>query len=50
MKERIVEERRTHYGKRIVKQIAGKIMVEKIQNPEKKEAKKKKKPKQRKKV
>lgn len=30
MKERIVEERNTKYGKRIVKQIEGKIMIQKI--------------------
>ena len=30
MKERIVEERKTKYGKRIVKQVKGKIVVEKV--------------------
>lgn len=30
MNERIVEERKTKYGKRIVKQVNGKIIVEKI--------------------
>jgi len=30
MKERIVEERKTKYGKRVVKQIKGRIIVEKI--------------------
>jgi hypothetical protein len=30
MKERIVEERDTKYGKRVVKQIDGKIMIQKI--------------------
>ena len=29
MKDRIVEERKTKYGKRIVKQVKGKIIVEK---------------------
>ena len=30
MKERIVEERNTKHGKRIVKQIEGKIIIQKI--------------------
>ena len=30
MKERFVEERKTKYGKRIVKQIKGKIVIQKI--------------------
>ena len=30
MNERTVEERKTKYGKRIVKQVNGKIIVEKI--------------------
>ena len=30
MKERIVEERNTKYGKRVVKQIEGKIVIQKI--------------------
>ncbi len=34
MKERIVEERKTKYGKRIVKQVNGKIIVEKIKENE----------------
>ena len=42
MKERIVEERNTKYGKRIVKQIEGKIMVQKIREDLAKEEKKSK--------
>ncbi len=30
MKERFVEERKTKYGKRVVKQIKGKIIIQKI--------------------
>ena len=41
MKERIVEERNTRYGKRIVKQIEGKIIIQKIREEEIKEDKKK---------
>ena len=41
MKERIVEERNTKYGKRIVKQIEGKIIIQKIREGEVKEEKKK---------
>jgi len=41
MKERIVEERNTRYGKRIVKQIEGKIIIQKIREDKKKEDKKK---------
>ena len=41
MKERIVEERNTKYGKRIVKQIEGKIIIQKIREDKKKEDKKK---------
>ena len=41
MKERIVEERNTKYGKRIVKQIEGKIIIQKIREEEIKEDKKK---------
>ncbi len=41
MKERIVEERKTKYGKRIVKQIKGKIIVEKIKEKKVKDVKKK---------
>ena len=40
MKERIVEERNTKYGKRVVKQIAGKIVIQKIQMDTIKEDKK----------
>ena len=49
MKERIVEERNTKYGKRIVKQLEGKIIIQKIQKGEVKEEKKKSKRKKRKK-
>ena len=41
MKERVVEERNTKYGKRIVKQIEGKIMIHKIREDTIKEDKKK---------
>jgi hypothetical protein len=41
MKERIVEERETKYGKRVVKQIDGKIIVQKIREEKKKEVKSK---------
>jgi hypothetical protein len=41
MKERIVEERNTKYGKRIVKQIEGKIIIQKIREDKTKEDKKK---------
>ena len=41
MKERIVEKRKTKYGKRIVKQIEGKIIIQKIREDEIKEDKKK---------
>ena len=41
MKERIVEERNTKYGKRIVKQIKGKIIIKKIREGEITEEKKK---------
>ena len=41
MKERIVEERKTKYGKRIVKQLKGKIIVEKIKADKSKVVKKK---------
>jgi hypothetical protein len=41
MKERIVEKRNTKYGKRIVKQIKGRIMIQKIKKDEIKEDKKK---------
>ena len=41
MKERIVEERNTKYGKRIVKQIEGKIIIQKIREDKIKEDKKK---------
>ena len=40
MKERIVEERNTKYGKRIVKQIEGKITIQKIREDKTKEEKK----------
>ena len=36
MKERIVEERATRYGRRVVKSVKGKIMVEKQVAEEKK--------------
>ena len=42
MKERIVEERNTKYGKRIVKQIEGKITIQKIREDKTKEEKKSK--------
>ena len=42
MKERIVEERNTKYGKRIVKQIKGKIIIQKIREDKAKEEKKSK--------
>jgi hypothetical protein len=47
MKERIVEKRNTKYGKRIVKQIKGRIMIQKIrkdkiEEDEKKSKRKKK--------
>ena len=32
LKERIVEERRTKYGKRIVKHVKGKVIIEKIKS------------------
>lgn len=45
MKERIVEERNTKYGKRVVKQIKGTILIQKIREDkikkDKKEPKKK---------
>ena len=41
MKERIVEERKTKYGKRIVKQIEGKIIIQKIRENKTKGDKKK---------
>jgi hypothetical protein len=41
MKERIVEERNTKYGKRVVKQIEGKIIIQKIREDKIKEDKKK---------
>ena len=41
MKERIVEERKTKYGKRIVKQIEGKIIIQKIREEKIQEDKKK---------
>ena len=40
MKERIVEERTTKYGRRIVKQIEGKIVIQKVQENKIKEDKK----------
>ena len=40
MKERIVEERKTKYGRRIVKQVKGKIIVEKIKEDKEKVVKK----------
>jgi len=40
MKERIVEERNTKYGKRIVKQIEGKIIIQKIREDKIEEDKK----------
>ena len=40
MKDRIVEERKTKYGKRIVKQVKGKIIVEKIKEDKEKVVKK----------
>ena len=40
MKERVVEERKTKYGKRIVKQVKGKIIVEKIKEDKEKVVKK----------
>jgi hypothetical protein len=43
MKERIVEKRKTTYGKRIVKKVKGKIIVEKIKETKKKTGKKKRK-------
>ena len=49
MKERIVEERNTKYGKRIVKQFEGKIIIQKIQEGKVKKEKKKSKRKKRKK-
>jgi len=30
LKERVVEERRTKYGKRIVKHVKGKVIIQKI--------------------
>lgn len=47
MKERIVEKRNTKYGKRIVKQIEGRIMIQKIQKDKIEEDKKKSKRKKR---
>jgi len=41
MKERIVEERNTKYGKRIVKKIEGKIIIQKIREDKIKEDEKK---------
>ena len=41
MKERVVEERNTKYGKRNVKQIEGKIMIQKIREDKTKKDKKK---------
>jgi hypothetical protein len=41
MKERIVEERITKYGKRVVKHADGKVVIQKIQKKKKREAKKK---------
>lgn len=41
MRERILEERKTKYGKRVVKQIEGKIIVEKIKEDKVEEVKKK---------
>ena len=41
MKERIIEERTTKYGKRIVKHVDGKVVIQKIQKKKKKEAEKK---------
>ncbi len=41
MKERIVEERKTKYGKRLVKQIEGKIIIKKIRESKIKEDEKK---------
>jgi len=41
MKERVVEERNTKYGKRIVKQIEGKIIIQKIRENKTKKDKKK---------
>ena len=40
MKERVVEERNTKYGKRIVKQIEGKIIIQKIREDKIEEDKK----------
>jgi hypothetical protein len=47
MKERIVEKRNTRYGKRIVKQIKGRIMIQKIRKDKIEEDKKKSKRKKR---
>lgn len=41
MKERIVEERNTKYGKRIVKKIEGKIIIQKIREDKIREDEKK---------
>ena len=41
MKERVVEERNTKYGKRIVKQIEGKIIIQKIRENKTEKDKKK---------
>jgi hypothetical protein len=44
LKERIVEERETKYGKRIVKQIGKKLIIEKQRIEQTKEKKEKRKP------
>jgi len=49
MRERIVEERPTKYGKRIVKQVNGKILIKKINEETKKVKEKTKKSRSRKK-
>ena len=47
MKERIVEKRNTKYGKRIVKQIKGRIIIQKIRKDKIEEDEKKSKRKKR---
>ncbi len=49
MKERIVEERTTKYGRRVVKHVEGKVVIQKIQKKKIKENKKKSKRKKEKK-
>jgi len=36
LKERVVEERRTKYGKRIVKHVKGKVIIKKVKLKQKK--------------